>query len=1156
MKKFLIAILSTLLSSTTLYAADTNPQVLTDFLNRIGGKGAAARFVTIVDENLSANGEDIFIITAKRGKPCIKGNNILAVTTGINWYLNHYAHVNISWNNLTTNLKKAHLPLPKQEEVRTCSADYRYYLNYCTFSYSMSVWTWERWQQEIDWMALHGINMPLQIVGLDVVWKRLLTQYYDYSAEEANAFIAGPCFQAWWGMNNLEGWGGPNPEWWYDRQAVLAHNIGKRMRELGMQPVLPGFSGMVPSNFTAKTGHQANSQGNWCYFTRPYILDPNSNTFTTMAANYYKVLKEVMGTSEYYSMDPFHEGANTSGIDVPAAYTAIANAMYAANEDIDEKWVIQFWQWSSAQYHVLDKVEKGKLIILDLFSDAHTHFNAYKEHDAVYCMLPNFGGRTGFMGRFDKNMSSYFENKEKYPHIKGIGATPEAIESMPILYDMLFELPWHQTQPDGKEWMKHYTTNRYGSANLLAEQAWEKLRLSALNCQTTLQGPHEAVTCARPALTIDRVSSWGGTSIYYDTQDLISAAHLLAEATLTGNNYSYDLTDITRQAITDYAYKLLQSVKEAYDKHEERIFAIRRDNFLQLILDLDRLLSTNSNFMLGRWTQLARGIADEVPSTTEADRNWLEHDNARTLITTWGAKSQANYGGLRDYSYRQWAGMLKDYYYPRWKIFFSDVTAQHDWFEMEKTWAFNSKLIYQDTPIGDTKTIAKELLDKFFIKLTISNQHTYYIYKGVEEDKQHNIMMNAFRDTTYHCPIALHNDTTVTLSIDFNNDGIFTDNESTKGLDIHIPSNAMAGNTKAQLNFTDGTTFVYTLTLQDIISEPRSIHITTADTTLGYIAIEGSDTPSITTTQHVTITAKPANGYDFQCWKNTQGEIVSLSDTYIYFGKQSETFTAYFTPNKWGKLEEDLADYNDISSYNQYLTQINISQYNRNTTIYNTSNCPTRLFNIAPHSITAARGSKLSIICHDAGGMKYTYLSAYIDINGDGEFNYEDELIAVKGKIGSTDEHICSTPITIMLPYDMPIGNTRIRLRFDGAWKSGSISTSKGNAYGAKNIANRMVYDILINVTEAAPYPCRITALTNDTNKGTVDANGQDNTYIYNPHDEVVLRAYPSTGFKLSHWKDNHGRTLPKQWMDENNIRFKPYDNTAIEAIFTPLNNK
>ena len=93
----------------------------------------------------------------------------------------------------------------------------------------MSTWTWERWEKEIDWMALHGINMPLQIVGLDVVWKRLLTEYYNYTSEEANAFIAGPCFQAWWGMNNLEQWGGPNPEWWYERQEILAKKICDRM---------------------------------------------------------------------------------------------------------------------------------------------------------------------------------------------------------------------------------------------------------------------------------------------------------------------------------------------------------------------------------------------------------------------------------------------------------------------------------------------------------------------------------------------------------------------------------------------------------------------------------------------------------------------------------------------------------------------------------------------------------------------------------------------------------------------------------------------------------------------------------------------------------------------------------------------------------------
>ena len=275
------------MATTAMMAATTNPEAVTALLNRIGGRGTADRFVTIVDESLKSSGKDVFTITAQDGKPCIKGSSTLAVTTGINWYLNHYAHVNLAWNHLTTDLSGVTLPVPASDETRTCHADYRYYLNYCTFSYSMSTWTWKRWQEEIDWMALHGINMPLQIVGLDVVWKRLLMEKYNYSEAEANAFVAGPCFQAWWGMNNLEGWGGPNPAWWYERQGQLAGQILGRMRELGMDPVLPGFCGMVPSNFTKKTGIAANNQGGWCGFTRPYILDPSKKEFKEMAANYY-----------------------------------------------------------------------------------------------------------------------------------------------------------------------------------------------------------------------------------------------------------------------------------------------------------------------------------------------------------------------------------------------------------------------------------------------------------------------------------------------------------------------------------------------------------------------------------------------------------------------------------------------------------------------------------------------------------------------------------------------------------------------------------------------------------------------------------------------------------------------------------------------------
>lgn len=99
------------------------------------------------------------------------------------------------------------LPLPKETIRKKASVADRYYLNYCTFSYSMPFWDEERWMKEIDWMALHGINMPLMMTGIETVWRNLLKKL-GYDDEEIGRFISGPAFLAWWQMNNLEGWGG------------------------------------------------------------------------------------------------------------------------------------------------------------------------------------------------------------------------------------------------------------------------------------------------------------------------------------------------------------------------------------------------------------------------------------------------------------------------------------------------------------------------------------------------------------------------------------------------------------------------------------------------------------------------------------------------------------------------------------------------------------------------------------------------------------------------------------------------------------------------------------------------------------------------------------------------------------------------------------
>ena len=71
-------------------------------------------------------------------------------------------------------------------------------------------------------------------------------------------------------------------------------------------------------------------------------------------------------------------------------------------------------------------------------------------------------------------------------------------------------------------------------------------------------------------------------------------------------------------------------------------------------------------------------------------------------------------GGLRDYSYREWGGMLRDFYYPRWKKWFDSGMADDiDWYEWEHQWAMDASKRYSRKPAGDARQVASRLLDKY-----------------------------------------------------------------------------------------------------------------------------------------------------------------------------------------------------------------------------------------------------------------------------------------------------------------------------------------------------------------------------------------------------------------------------------------------------------
>lgn len=1133
----------------TATGAVTNPGAVTDLLNRVGGMGTAERFVTVVDETLSTtDGVETFIITSSGGKPCIKGSTLSALTTGIGWYLNHYANVNVSWNNLNPDLTSISLPAPAAEEKHETNAKYRHYLNYCTFSYSMSTWTWERWQQEIDWMALHGINAPLHIIGLEEVWRKMLIEDYGYTSAEANAFIAGPCFMAWFGMNNLEGHGGPNPDWWYTRQANLGKKMTERMRELGIEPVLPGFAGMVPTNFTAKTGIASVSQGGWVNgFVRPNILTPATNGFTSVAANYYKRLKEVMGTSAFYSMDPFHEGGgSTGGVDAKLAYSSIYECLVA--DQPEAKWFIQQWQWAGGQWQSVANgvIPQGKLVVLDLYSDgkAGSQLNSYNGHETVYCMIPNFGARTGFFGRIATLVDSYFNNRS-LSSLKGIAAVPEGIEQVPIIYDLCYEMPWMSSKPDAEKWVAEYAKRRYGGVDSPeAAEAWELLRTSALDCKTGLQGPHEAITCAIPSLTVNAVSAWGGSEIFYDVNSMYAAAYKLLSANLSGENYSYDLVDISRQALTDYSKSLLAGIKEAnVMAGDDELFEKRRDAFLQLIQDIDVLLNTNKDFMVGHWTERARAIADEAEGTTQADREWLELNNARTLITTWANTD----GNLRDYSYRQWGGIMKDLYYERWKRWFDGNMGGINAWQMSRNWALDSSKRYPTEPIGNTAEVAAAMLPKYLSPLTsrIESQGTRYIQRLLVTDLKGQFYDKAKRGEVYAPDFNIAGTSISEIAIDLNRNTIFGTDELFAAANVLIPADAAIGEYTIRIKLVDGTQVTYTVTVTEEITEPRTVSVATEDASKGTVSIEGTDALTVTNTDFVRVRAHASARYDFDYWQDQNGNNLGNDNPMTYYGKESVTLTAYFAESKWGVPTLDMSDHQAIIDNQQWIPSFSLTQHGETEEIYSAPTMPNDHFIVVPTRIKAAPGGDFSISWNGSAGLSYLYLSAWADFDNDGTF---ETMLATKGTKNAQNTAMSTGTVNVVIPFEAVKGTTHIRFRFDSAWNTGISET--GQPVPATASTNRMVYDFLLELNDSPVKPSTVTASVNDSSLGYLRTENMANIYVSG--EDVIITAFPNQNARFVKFVDNHGRDLPSEWVDGNKASFKVYGDAHITAILEP----
>ena len=686
------------------------------------------KYVSWFEFSLAPGDTDSFTLSVKDGKISVTGRNGVSLAAGINHYLKYYCKCHVSQMGKQMNLPEE-APIFEGEITRYCRAKNRYAYNYCTHSYTMAFWGEEQWQQELDYLALNGVNLVLDITAQEEVWRRFMMKI-GYTYEEVKKFLTGPAYFAWLYMSNMSAFGGPLPDSWFKKRTELARKNQFFMRAMGMEPVLEGYSGMIPADIAKKDPKvKVLPQGLWNKYERPWMVKTNTKSFHRYAKLFYESQAEVYGKSAHaYATDPFHEGGNRKGVSLYSVGKNIIGAM----KKFDPKcvWVIQSWDKNPSTGILLAaRKEKERLLILDLFAENKPHWKNFRGKEFhftpwVFCMLNNFGGRMGLNGHLATLCNDVPDAMNTAKAMGGVGITQEASRSNPVMFDFFLEMPWQKTKDsaaektDVKLWLKDYAERRYGGESESAYEAWKLLLETVYNSTAGGgEGAPESAMCARPSENVKSASTWGTAFIYYDTEKFENAVKLLLkdyDKLSESSEYRYDVADCLRQVMSNRLQANQKAMGDAYKAKNLEAFKAESEKFLEKIHTTCDIIGTNPEWLVGGWISMAQDLCKDDDDFTK-DLFML---NAKMLITTWGGQYQSDVGMLHDYSNRQWSGLAEDLYLKRWERWIeakakeieTGEKAHIDWFQQEWQWVCSRK----EYPCVPSSKSLKEVGEKIF----------------------------------------------------------------------------------------------------------------------------------------------------------------------------------------------------------------------------------------------------------------------------------------------------------------------------------------------------------------------------------------------------------------------------------------------------------
>ncbi len=666
-------------------------------------------------------GKDAFTLESRDGKVIIGGNNANSMAVGLNRYLNRYCKVTVSWYaGVPMELPDVLPDVPAPERI-TSRVPQRFFLNYCTWGYTMPFWQWRDWERFIDWMALNGVNLPLAITGQEAVWYNVWTKL-GMTDKQVRSYFTGPAYLPWHRMANIDGWCGPLPKEWLENQTALQQRIVERERALNMRPVLPAFAGHVPGALRELfPDADIQALGGWAGFDeqyRTYFLNSEDPLYTRIQRLFLEEQTRLFGTDHIYGIDPFNEVDPPSF--EPDYLNKVSRHIYESLTavDPDAEWLQMAWflYYQRKDYTpertraMLTGVPQGKMTMLDYYCE---YKEMWREHEGFYgqpfiwCYLGNFGGNTNVQGRV-KEAGERIERAlaECGDNLVGIGSTLEGLDVQQFPYEYILEKAWDFAKTD-EQVVNELADRHAGHQDSHAREAWRLLYDNVLDI--TPSNFAAPLPCSYPAM--DKESR----TVKYNPRDLLAVWDaLLAQDRVTTDAMTIDLIWVGRQLLGDLFLVEKQALDKAYRQLDKEGVFTHSGLMIELLSDLDDLNSHHPHATLAHWLRQAR----KMGKTTEV-KDYYEM-NAKRLITTWG-------GSLNDYACRNWNGLMWNYYANRWEIYIRNITAAilgNDDFDNDSFRAAADKLqekwvttkdddIVQTEIDSDVLTHCRELREKY-----------------------------------------------------------------------------------------------------------------------------------------------------------------------------------------------------------------------------------------------------------------------------------------------------------------------------------------------------------------------------------------------------------------------------------------------------------